>query len=279
MRNAMQLKAKIRNISREKRISAQVILQNYMMERFLERVSNSPYKSSFILKGGMLISAMIGLESRTTMDIDATIRNHPLTGENIQRIFNEILALDINDGVSFRIKRINEIRENDIYSGFRISMDCFYDTLTVPIKVDLTSGDRITPHAIEYKYKLLMEERWISIYSYNLETILAEKIETVLFRGVLNTRSRDFYDIYKLSKLRGIGIDYSLCKKALIATMERRESIDILSNSENILDFIRRDRFIRERWAKYQKEFNYVNEISFAEVMDEIKKVIFELIK
>ena len=275
----MQLKAKIRNISKEKRISAQIILQNYMMERLLERISNSPYKSSFILKGGMLISAMIGLESRTTMDIDATIRNYPLTEKNIQRIFNEILALDINDGVSFKLKWINEIRENDIYSGFRISMDCFYDTLTVPIKVDLTSGDMITPHAIEYKYKLLMEERWISIYSYNLETILAEKIETVLFRGVLNTRSRDFYDIYKLSKLRGIGIDYSLCKKALIATMERRESIDILSNSENILDFIRRDRFIRERWVKYQKEFNYVNEISFAEVMDEIKKVIFELIK
>lgn len=275
----MQLKAKIRNISREKRISAQIILQNYMMERLLERISNSPYKSSFILKGGMLISAMIGLESRTTMDIDATIRNYPLTEKNIQRIFNEILALDINDGVSFKLKRVNEIRENDIYSGFRISMDCFYDTLTVPIKVDLTSGDMITPHAIEYKYKLLMEERWISIYSYNLETILAEKIETVLFRGVLNTRSRDFYDIYKLSKLRGIGIDYSLCKKALIATMERRKSIDILSNSENILDFIRRDRFIRERWTKYQKEFNYVNEISFAEVMDEIKKVIFELIK
>lgn len=279
MRNAMQLKAKIRNISREKRISAQVILQNYMMERLLERVSNSPYKSSFILKGGMLISAMIGLESRTTMDIDATIRNHPLTVENIQRIFNEILTLDINDGVSFRLKWINEIRENDIYSGFRISMDCFYDTLAVPIKVDLTSGDRITPHVIEYKYKLLMEERWISIYSYNLETILAEKIETVLFRGVLNTRSKDFYDIYKLSKLRGISINYSLCKKALIATMERRESIDILSNSENILDFIRRDRFIRERWAKYQREFNYVNEISFTEVMNEIKKVIFELIK
>jgi len=275
----MQLKAKIRNISREKRISAQIILQNYMMERLLERISNSPYKSSFILKGGMLISAMIGLESRTTMDIDATIRNYPLTEKNIQRIFNEILALDINDGVSFKLKWINEIRENDIYSGFRISMDCFYDTLTVPIKVDLTSGDMITPHAIEYKYKLLMEERWISIYSYNLETILAEKIETVLFRGVLNTRSKDFYDIYKLSKLRGIGIDYSLCKKALIATMERRKSIDILSNSENILDFIRRDRFIRERWTKYQKEFNYVNEISFAEVMDEIKKVIFELIK
>lgn len=279
MRNAMQLKAKIRNISREKRISAQVVLQNYMMERLLERVSNSLYKSSFILKGGMLISAMIGLESRTTMDIDATIRNYPLTVENIQRIFNEILALDINDGVSFRLKWINEIRENDLYSGFRISMDCFYDTLTVPIKVDLTSGDRITPHAIEYKYKLLMEERWISIYSYNLETILAEKIETVLFRGILNTRSRDFYDIYKLSKLRGNDIDYSLCKKALIATMERRESINILSNSENIVDFIRRDRFIRERWAKYQREFNYVNEISFTEIMDEIEKVIFELIK
>jgi predicted nucleotidyltransferase component of viral defense system len=124
-----------------------------------------------------------------------------------------------------------------------------------------------------------MEERWISIYSYNLETILAEKIETVLFRGILNTRSRDFYDIYKLSKLRGIDIDYSLCKKALIATMERRESINLLSNSENIVDFIRRDRFIRERWAKYQREFNYVNKISFTEVMDEIEKVIFELIK
>jgi len=275
----MQLKAKIRNISREKKISAQVVLQNYMMERLLERVSNSLYKSSFILKGGMLISAMIGLESRTTMDIDVTIRNHPLTVENIQRIFNEILALDINDGVSFKLKWIDEIRENDIYGGFRISLDGFYDTLTVPIKVDLTSGDRITPHAIEYQYKLLMEERWISIYSYNLETILAEKIETVLFRGVLNTRSRDFYDIYKLSKLRGIGIDYSLCKKALIATMERRESIDMLSNSENILDSIRKDRFIRERWAKYQREFNYVNEISFAEVMGEIKKVIFELVK
>ena len=275
----MQLKAKIRNISREKRISAQVVLQNYMMERLLERISNSLYKSSFILKGGMLISAMIGLESRTTMDIDATIRNYPLTVENIQRIFNEILALDINDGVSFRLKWINEIRENDLYGGFRISLDGFYDTLTVPIKVDLTSGDRITPHAIEYKYKLLMEERWISIYSYNLETILAEKIETVLFRGILNTRSRDFYDIYKLSKLRGIDIDYSLCKKALIATMERRESINLLSNSENIVDFIRRDRFIRERWAKYQRDFNYVNEISFTEVMDEIEKVIFELIK
>jgi len=190
-KNPMQLKAFIKNKAVEKNISAQLVMQNYMMERLLERISLSKYQHNFILKGGFLISAIVGLDSRTTMDLDTTIKGLTLTHESIRLIFMEICNIPVEDDIVFEIVSIVDIRENDDYPGIRVDLKANYFPISVPLSVDITTGDKITPREVKYKFKLLFEERAIPIMAYNLETLLAEKIETVLSRGIANTRPRD----------------------------------------------------------------------------------------
>lgn len=221
-KNPMQLKAFIKKKTAEKNISAQLVMQNYMMERLLERISLSKYKDNFILKGGFLIAAIIGLDTRTTMDLDATIKGFTLTHESIRAIFEDICKIEVEDDVTFSVVRITDIRETDDYPGIRVGLTASYPPLNVPLTVDVTTGDKITPHEIEYTFRLLFDERSISILAYNLETILAEKLETVLSRNIANTRPRDFYDVYILYTLRGSECSPEILKNALEETANKR---------------------------------------------------------
>lgn len=274
MKNAMQLKAVIKNISKDKHISAQLVMQNYMLERLLERISVSKYHQNFILKGGFLIAAMVGLDTRATMDIDATIKAWPVNEESIKKMFLDICKIDVHDDVVFEFKKIGEIREGDEYTGYRVSLSANYPPMAVPLKLDITTGDKITPREIEYRFKLLLEDREISVLAYNLETVLAEKLETIVSRGDQNTRPRDYYDVYILSKLQYKNIKTEYLKAALKATSKKRGSSDILKNYKNIIDVVRSSDAMIKQWKTYQKDFEYATDISFSEVCDAVVQMM-----
>lgn len=263
MKNAMQLKAIVKNIAKEKRISAILVMQNYMLERFLERVSLSPYRNNFIIKGGFLIASMIGLDSRTTKDMDATIKGYPVSAESVQKMIESILAVPVDDHISFTLKGIGEIREDDEYGGYRVSLTADYETMAVPIKLDITTGDMITPKEIEYEYKLMLEDRRISVMAYNLSTILAEKLETVVSRGDQNTRPRDYYDIYILTRLQAENINTVTLKEALISTAQKRGSTEIIRHYREIIQVVMGSTAMNTRWNDYRKDYEYAAGIEF----------------
>lgn len=277
-KNAMQLKAYIKNKAAEKNISAQLVMQNYMLERLLERISLSEYKNNFILKGGFLISAIVGLDTRATMDLDTTIKGFDLTIENLREIFGNICSIKIEDDVIFEIYNVSEIREGDEYPGYRVHLKALYPPLAVPLTVDVTTGDKITPREIEYTFKLLFDDKTISIMAYNLETVLAEKLETVISRGQANTRPRDFYDIHILYSLRGNECDTIILKQALQHTAEKRGSSAILKDYKEIIYSVLDNETMQKFWNKYQQDFSYAKDLTFdtvcatiVEIMDKIK--------
>ena len=279
MKNAMQLKAIIKKMAKEKKMSAQLVLQNYMLERLLERVSLSRFRSHFILKGGFLIAAMVGLDTRATMDMDATIKGYPVDENTIRSMFEEICTIEIPDDITFSFRSIGEIREGDEYTGYRVALTADFPPMAVPLKLDITTGDKITPKEIEYSFKLLMEDRSISILAYNLETILAEKLETVVSRGDQNTRPRDYYDIYVLLKLRSNDISMGDLLAAVTATCQKRGTAEVMKNYRAIMDQVSSSPVMNDQWRKYQAEFSYAVDIAFREtcvtvqtVMDEINK-------
>lgn len=273
-KNPMQLKALIKNKASENQISAQLVMQNYMLERLLERISMSKYHDNFILKGGFLISAIVGLDTRATMDLDTTIKGITLTKEALHNIFEEICSISLDDDVTFAISGISDIRENDDYPGIRIGLNAQYLPLNVPLSVDVTTGDAITPKEIEYTFKLLFDDRKISILAYNLETILAEKIETVLSRSIANTRPRDFYDIYIIYKLRSKECNLKTLKDAIEKTAEKRGSLHVLSEYQNILNNIQDSERLKGFWNRYQKDFTYANDIEFTDIFNCIKQIM-----
>lgn len=270
MKNAMSLKGIVKNLAKEKKISAQLVLQNYMMERFLERMSISEYKDKFIIKGGFLIASMVGLDTRATMDIDATIKNYPVNEDTIRQMIEDICSINIEDDILFEFKSIGEIREGDEYTGYRAAVVAKYPPMAVPLKLDITTGDKITPREIEYEYKLLMEDRTINVLAYNLSTILAEKLETVISRGEQNTRPRDYYDIYILSKLRHDEIDYDALKMALDATVQKQGTVGIFEQYHEIISNVQKSEVMNHQWKNYQNEFEYAAEISFEVVCDAV---------
>lgn len=274
MKNAMQLKAIVKNIAKEKKISAQLVLQNYMLERFLERVSLSRYKNNFIIKGGFLIASMVGLSSRTTMDMDATIKSYPVNEDSIRSMVEEIIKISVDDDISFTFKSVSEIREGDEYTGYRVMLTADYLPMSVPLKLDVTTGDRITPHEIRYEYKLMMENRSIQILAYNLSTILAEKLETVISRSDQNTRPRDYYDIYILSKVQAENIDIENLRAALNATSEKRGTTQILKQYPEIISIVSTSNVMNQRWNNYRKDFDYAESILFDEVCDTILEIM-----
>ena len=183
-----QVKGRIKNVAKENKADARTLMRIYMMERFLERVASSQYKDNFIIKGGMLVTAMVGVALRSTMDIDTSIKNQNLSAEDARRIVDEIKDIDLGDGVTFEVKEVSNIMDEMEYPGIRFTMNAVMGKIVTPMKVDISTGDVITPRAIEYNYKLLLDDRSISLWSYNLETILAEKLQTVLARGLLNRK-------------------------------------------------------------------------------------------
>ena len=277
MKNAMQLKAIIKNLAKEKHISAQLVMQNFMLERLLERISVSKYKQNFILKGGFLIAAMVGLDTRATMDMDATIKGLPVNEQTIREMFGEICRIELDDDVSFSFRSIGEIREGDEYMGYRVSLSANYPPMAVPLKLDITTGDRITPKEIEYRFKLLLEDRSISVLAYNLETIMAEKLETVISRGDQNTRPRDYYDIYILTKLQYSNINIERLKKALSATTEKRGSSIVVKDYRRIMNAVENSDIMQRQWNNYQKDFDYATDILFKDVCEAVVKLMGDL--
>lgn len=274
MKNAMQLKAVIKNISKDKHISAQLVMQNFMLERLLERISVSKYRQNFILKGGFLIAAMVGLDTRATMDMDATIKGWPVNEESIKNMFLDICKIDLQDDVTFEFKKIGEIREGDDYTGYRVSLSANYPPMAVPLKLDITTGDKITPREIEYRFKLLLEDREIPVLAYNLETVMAEKLETVVSRGDQNTRPRDYYDIYILAEMQYKNIETEYLRAALDATSKKRGSSEILKEYKNIIDIVRNSDVMIKQWRTYQRDFEYATDISFDEVCDAVVRMM-----
>lgn len=279
MKNAMQLKAIVKRIAKEKKISAQLVLQNYMLERFLERVSLSPFRENFIIKGGFLIASMVGLDSRATMDMDATIKAYPVSRETIQNMIEGILDAPVDDGISFELRSIGEIREGDEYAGYRVALTASYEKMAVPLKLDITTGDKITPREIEYEYKLMLEDRSICVLAYNIPTILAEKLETVISRGDQNTRPRDYYDIFILTKLQSGNIDLGTLRDALMATAEKRGSIELIKQYIEIMQVVRNSPVMNRQWDDYRKDFEYASGIEFEETCDAIIAIMDLLTK
>ena len=273
----MQLKSLIKKISKEKNISAQILLQNYMLERFLERISYSKYKNKYILKGGFLIASMIGVDIRSTMDMDATIKGYPLNEKRIIEMIDDIIEIPLKDRITFERCGIEEIREKDEYVGYRISLIGNYDKMAVPLKLDITTGDKITPKEIEYRYNLMLEERSINILAYNLSTILAEKLESVIVRGDQNTRLRDYYDIFILTKLESKNIEISTLQIALRETAEKRGTYNRIKEFNQVIEMIELSDIMRQRWDNYSKKFSYVEDIKFEETCEAIKKIFGQL--
>ena len=274
MSKAMQLKAKIKNLASKNHVPAQAVLQNYMLERLLERISLSKYKDMVILKGGMLIASMVGINSRTTMDMDATLRGYPLTEKAIQKALSEICAIPLGDEVSLELDHISPIREDDEYGGFRVAIIARYESINIPLKIDITTGDIITPDAIRYAFQSNFEDKKIEVWAYNIETILAEKVETVLRRSVLNTRPRDYYDVYIIMKTQRRAINKNLFRTALNATAQKRTSLAVLRDQDKILQTIQADTIMRQRWERYCKENYYANGIEFDEVIGALMEII-----
>jgi len=274
MSKAMRLKAKIKNLAHKNHVPAQAVLQNFMLERLLERITLSKFKDMIVLKGGMLIASMVGINNRTTMDMDATLRGYPLSEESIRAALSDICAIQLDDEVTLVLDHIEPIREDDEYGGFRVAIIAKYESINTPLKIDVTAGDIITPDAIRYAFRSSFEDKMIEVWAYNIETILAEKIETILRRSVLNTRPRDFYDVYVIMKTQHHVFNKKIFLAALNATTKKRLSTAVLQDQDKILLTIQSDPTMRQRWDRYCKENYYAKGIGF----DEVIRILMELV-
>ena len=269
IKNAKSLMDKSRNLAAKYNITANEVLQNYMFERILERLSVSKYKNNFILKGGLLLSSIMGIDTRTTMDMDTCIKGINLTEEQLYEVLNEILNIDINDGVKFEIKNSNPIREEDDYGGLKYNLVAKFDNLRVNLSIDIATGDLITPKEIEYDYKMMFENRSLKIMTYNIESIIAEKVQTVISRGILNSRMKDYYDLYYLMKYK----DFSNkdLKNAIENTFCKRNT-DIQSTNKVIRE-IEESEFLKDLWKRYSEKYQYAKNIKFEEIISSIYKI------
>lgn len=268
---ARQLKDLIRNLSKKKSADAQILMRNYMMERFLERISLSDYKDRFILKGGMLVAAMVGLDARSTMDLDATVKGANVSVEDVENIISSILSVPMEDSVEFQVKRISEIMEEAEYPGVRVSMETTFDGVRTPLKIDISTGDVITPREVRYSFKLMLEDRSIEVWAYNLETVLAEKLETVISRNVTNTRMRDFYDIHILQQLYGESLCAPVLRDALAATATKRGTLEQMKDAAAVFDEVEESPVMEKLWQSYQKNYSYAADLSWHTVMDSVR--------
>lgn len=262
----MSLKAKIRNYAKNSHIAAQVVLQNFMFERFLLRLSQSEYKEKFVIKGGMLIASIVGLDTRSTMDLDTTLKGLPLTKEKILEAVSRIAEIDPGDGVSFKIISVEPIRKDDRYGGYRLRIDALYESITTPLSIDISTGDIITPAAVQYEFSGMFDETLrISLWGYNIETILAEKVETILSRGVFNTRPRDYYDVYILAVTQKF--DKKLFIEALEATASHRGTTEHIADKNAILEQIANSETLKIMWEKYQQKFSYAKDVRYQDII------------
>lgn len=269
-----QIKGRIKSVAKQNNADARTLMRIYMMERFLERLAQSEYRDNFIIKGGILVTAMIGVAHRSTMDIDTSMKNLNLSAEDALRVVNQVKDIDLDDGVSFEVKDVSNIMDEMEYPGIRVTMNANVGRLITPLKIDISTGDVITPRAIEFNYDLLLENRSISLWSYNLETILAEKLQTVLARGILNTRMRDFYDIRMLLDTYEDKVNKAVLKDAFAATCKKRGTDHLQEQAEEIIKIIEADEQLQVLWRAYQKKYSYAAEIDYASVISGVRKLM-----
>lgn len=272
MKTPEQLKGAIRNIAKKKKISAQAVLQIFMFERLIERLSMSKYRNIFILKGGLLISAMLGIEERTTMDMDTTIKGLMMEENKIHKALLDIFNQPIDDGIQFELLNLSPIRRNDEYKNFRATLQAVYGKMIIPMKIDITTGDKITPREIQFPYPFLLENKFVPVMAYPQETILAEKYETIIRRNIDNTRARDLYDLHLLYQLYCNHADWKLLKHAVIATATKRESLDLMQDTDRIIFALENSAAQKKLWKQYQFENTYAKEIAFDDIIETIKK-------
>lgn len=271
IKNAKSLKDQAKNIAKENNISIQQVLQNYMFERILERLSKSKYKENFIIKGGLLLSSIMGINLRTTMDIDTNVTGINLEKEELLKILSEILNIDIGDNVSFIIEKIEDIKQEEYYGGYKFKVTGMYENIKIKFHIDISTGDVITPRAIEYKYKKLFDNSYIDILSYNQETIIAEKLQSILERKITNSRMKDYYDLYFFVNCRWDSIDKEILSEAIIRTFSARNSITELRNIRKTIQTLENNPFLNRLWLDYSKKHEYSKNVSFNDTINAIE--------
>ena len=270
------LKDRLKNISKEKDVDFNTLLRLYMYERFIERLYESRYRDNFILKGGFYISVLFGIENRTTMDIDSALKNVNFSQEEIIKMIKEIIAINLNDNAKLSYLSIDKIREEDEYGGFRINLQVEIDKIIEKFHIDIATGDPITPQEISYKYKPLLRNDYINLWAYNLEIILAEKLETILSRVELNGRMKDFYDIYLIYTKDWDNINIDNLRMAIQKTFSKREYI---GNIIETLNTIKNSNVLKIRWKSYQKKYTYAKDISFEDIMNSLEIMLNKINK
>lgn len=273
MKTPEQLKGTIRSMAAKKNLRAQEILQMFLFERVLERLANSAYKNNFILKGGLLISSMIGIGERTTMDMDTTVRGIQMEEDEIVKAVKEILAVDVGDGIAFEYQSIESIREDDAYNNFRVHLRAKYGKIDSPMKIDVTTGDVITPAAIEYEFPMLFDEKTVPVMAYTLETVLAEKYETIIRRNIGTTRARDYYDLHTLFRSRKSEVRPEILKAAVLHTAKKRDSVRDIEDWKDIVKDIREEPQMYLLWDNYVAENKYIGDLEFHVVLDTVEDV------
>ena len=273
MKTPEQLKGSIRSMAAKKNLRAQEILQMFLFERILERLANSSYRNNFILKGGLLISSMIGISERTTMDMDTTVRGIQMEEDEIVKAVKEIIAIDVSDGIEFEYESIEPIREDDAYNNFRIHLRAKYGKIDSPMKIDVTTGDVITPAAVQYEFPMLFDEKAIPVLAYTLETILAEKYETIIRRNIGTTRARDYYDLHTLYRSRKEEIRTDILKEAVLHTAKKRESTEDMQDWREIIQDIRDEPQMNLLWNNYVADNEYIGDLQFGEVLDTVNEI------
>lgn len=274
IKNATQLKAKIKNFAKEKNMDSRTVLQEYVLERFIDRISKSKYKNDFILKGGMLISSMVGVDLRSTLDIDTTIKGFEFTLDKLNEVLNEIIETDIGDMFNFKILMNKKIMEETEYHGYRVTLEANFDTISQKFKIDISTGDIITPNEVKYNIKQMLSNDKIEILAYNIETILSEKIHSIIQKGEDNTRARDYYDIYILEKTKKEEINNNILKEAIINKFEERKNSNLVSNIYLKVLNLEKNIKLKELWNEYRNKFTYAKDIEFEDTIKSLKNIV-----
>lgn len=271
IKNRDSLKARASNLSKKTNIPNKYLIQNFMFEALLKRISKSKYKDKFIIKGGFLLSSIFGVNLRSTMDLDTTIKGLPLDRETITNVINEIIRIDVEDNVRLDIENIKDIREEELYSGFEVNLKAEFDGLKTNLMIDITTGDVITYEEIEFKYSTLFDNEIINIMTYNYETIIAEKFESIISRNIDNTRMKDYYDLYMFIHLKWDDINKDTLRKAIFNTSKAHETLDYINNANKYIELISDDSRLKALWNSYQNNYEYVKDIKFVDVINAIK--------
>lgn len=273
IKNKDSLKVKVSNLALSTNIPNKYLIQSFMFEALLKRISVSKYKDKFIIKGGLLLSSIFGVNLRSTMDLDTTIKGLPLDRTTITKVVNEIISIDLKDNIKLEIENIKDIREEELYSGFNINLKAEFDGLRTNLMIDITTGDVITYKEVQFEYKTLFDNEIVNIMTYNYETIIAEKFEAIISRNIDNTRMKDYYDLYMFVNLKWNDIDKTILRKAIFNTSEKRETLNYIENADKYIELINEDSKLKSLWKNYQNTYAYAKDISFENTIAAIKVI------